>query len=263
VLHAAFVRSPHAQRASRASTWRRRAGRRDCGGLDRPRSRGHDGAAPDGAADRRPLADGDVDAPDGQGAIRRRSRRLRDRDDRYRVEDACAGVDVQYEPLPAVIDPERAREPARPRVDESIPGNCPYHRVFSHGDVDAALGAADRVVQVRFHQGRQTHVPMEPRGCLRAGFPVTTRSRSGTRRRSRIRCGRRSRRARDPESAVRVIAPDVGGGFGQKIPLYREELTTARGVTMLGRPVRWWKPAARTCSRRSTRARTSSTFARP
>ncbi len=67
-------------------------------------------------------------------------------EDRYQVEDACALVDVAYEPLPAVVDPERAQDPGLPRVDETIPANRAYHGVFAHGDVEAALGAADRVV---------------------------------------------------------------------------------------------------------------------
>ncbi len=161
-------------------------------------------------------------------------------EDRYQVEDACALVGVDYEVLPAVVDPERAREPGRPRVDEAVAGNCAYEGVFAHGDVEAALGAADRVVEARFHQGRQTHAPLEPRGCLASWLPgdealtfwhstqIPHPMRSALAARLGI-----------PESAVRVIAPDVGGGFGQKIPLYREELTTAAASRLLGRPVRW------------------------
>src|SRR5262245_16156376 len=74
-------------------------------------------------------------------------------EDRYRVEDACALVDVAYEPLVAVIDPERARDPGLPRVDETIAANRAYHGVFAHGDVEAAMAAADRVIEARFHQG--------------------------------------------------------------------------------------------------------------
>src|SRR5512138_968674 len=81
---------------------------------------------------------------------------------RYQVEDACALVQVEYAPLPAVVDAERAQDAGLPLVDETIPKNRAYHGVFAGGDVGAALGAADRVVPVRFQQGRQTHVPMEP-----------------------------------------------------------------------------------------------------
>src|SRR5262244_3662977 len=159
---------------------------------------------------------------------------------RYQVEDACALVHVEYEPLPAVVDPERAQEPGLPAVDETIPANRAYRGVFAGGDVAAALGAADRVVTVRFQQGRQTYVPMEPRGCLASwllGDETLTFWHS-----TQIPHPMRSALAARlgiPESSVRVITPDVGGGFGQKIPLYREELATAAASRLLGRPVRW------------------------
>jgi len=159
---------------------------------------------------------------------------------RDQVEDACALVDVAYEPLPAVIDPERARDPGLPLVDETIPANRAYAGVFASGDVAAALGAADQVVAVRFHQGRQTHVPLEPRGCLASWLPgdETLTFWHSTQIPHPMRSALAARLG-IAESAVRVITPDVGGGFGQKIPLYREELATAAASRLLGRPVRW------------------------
>src|SRR5207245_7550478 len=65
-------------------------------------------------------------------------------EDRYRVEDACALVDVEYERLPAVVDPEHAQDPGLPRVDETIPANRPYDGVFAHGDVESAVRAVRR-----------------------------------------------------------------------------------------------------------------------
>src|SRR5216117_2915054 len=159
---------------------------------------------------------------------------------RYHVEDACALVDVAYAPLPAVVDPEQAHDPGLPLVDEMIPANRAYQGVFAHGDVAAALGAADRVVAVRFHQGRQTHVPLEPRGCLQSWQPgeETLTFWHSTQIPHPMRTALAARLG-IAESAVRVITPDVGGGFGQKIPLYREELATAAASRLLGRPVRW------------------------
>src|SRR5947209_8045120 len=159
---------------------------------------------------------------------------------RYQVEDACTLVDVEYAPLPAVVDPERAQDPGLPLVDETIPANRAYAGVFTSGDVAAALGAADRVVAVRFHQGRQTHVPLEPRGCLASWLPgdETLNFWHSTQIPHPMRSALAARLGIS-ESAVRVITPDVGGGFGQKIPLYREELATAAASRLLGRPVRW------------------------
>src|SRR5437867_5016486 len=159
---------------------------------------------------------------------------------RYHVEDACALVDVGYAPLPAVVDPEQAQDPGLPLVDEMIPANRAYEGVFAHGDVGAALGGADRVIAVRFHQGRQTHGPLEPCGCLASWLPgdETLTFWHSTQIPHPMRSALAARLG-IPESSVRVITPDVGGGFGQKIPLYREELTTAAASRLLGRPVRW------------------------
>jgi aerobic carbon-monoxide dehydrogenase large subunit len=159
---------------------------------------------------------------------------------RYQVEDACALVDVAYEPLKAVVDPERAQDPGLPLVDETIPANRAYAGVFASGDVAAALAAADRVVAVRFHQGRQTHMPLEPRGCLASWLPgdETLTFWHSTQIPHPMRSALAARLGIS-ESTVRVITPDVGGGFGQKIPLYREELATAAASRLLGRPVRW------------------------
>src|SRR5438093_1437177 len=160
--------------------------------------------------------------------------------DRYQVADACELVEVEYERLAAVVDPERARDAGLPRVDAAIPANCPYAGVFAHGDVESALRVAHRVVEARFHQGRQTHAPMEPRGCLASWLPGddTLTFWHSTQIPHPMRTALAARLG-IAESAVRVITPDVGGGFGQKIPLYREELATAAASRLLGRPVRW------------------------
>jgi carbon-monoxide dehydrogenase large subunit len=161
-------------------------------------------------------------------------------EDRYQVADACALVDVEYAPLTAVVDPEHADDPGVPLVDEAIPTNRVYHGTFAYGDVDAALAAADRVVEARFHQGRQTHAPLEPRGCLARWQPGddTLTFWHSTQIPHPVRSALAARLG-IPEHAVRVITPDVGGGFGQKIPLYREELITAAAARLLGRPVAW------------------------
>ena len=161
-------------------------------------------------------------------------------EDRYQVEDACARVEVDWVPLGAVVDPEHACDPGMALVDEMVPANRAYDGVFAHGDVDAALAAADRVVSVRFHQGRQTHAPLEPRGCLARWLPgdETLTFWHSTQIPHPVRSTLAARLG-IPESAVRVITPDVGGGFGQKIPLYREELVTASASRLLGRPVSW------------------------
>src|SRR2546426_5424649 len=75
---------------------------------------------------------------------------------RDQVEDACALVDVEYAPLPAVVDPEQAQDPGLPLVDETIPANRAYAGIFAHGDVAAALRSAHRGVAARLRHGQHT-----------------------------------------------------------------------------------------------------------
>ena len=176
-------------------------------------------------------------------------------EDRYQVEDACALIDVEYVPLPAVVDPEHAQDAGLPLVDETIPANRAYQGVFAHGDVEAALHAAEQVVHARFHQGRQTHAPMEPRGCLaswQAGDEMLTFWHS-----TQIPHPMRSALATRmgiPESSVRVITPDVGGGFGQKIPLPRGA-DHGRGLADAGPPGALDRNPTRESARGAARAR--------
>ncbi len=161
-------------------------------------------------------------------------------DSRYRAEDACELIEVAYEPLPAVVDAERAAEPGQPLVDAAVPNNLAYHGTYSYGDLDGAFGRADRVVEATFAQHRQTHAPLEPRGSLASWSPgdeiMTLWSSTQIPHPLRTQL---AARLRIPESKARVITADVGGGFGQKIPLFREELTVAAASRLLGRPVAW------------------------
>ena len=160
---------------------------------------------------------------------------------RYQVEDACALVDVDVRAAAG-----RGRSRARPGCRAAAGRRDDCRRIARTtassptATSTAALGAADRVVAVRFHQGRQTHAPMEPRGCLASWLPgdETLTFWHSTQIPHPMRSALAARLG-IPESAVRVITPDVGGGFGQKIPLYREELATAAASRLLGRPVRW------------------------
>ncbi len=160
--------------------------------------------------------------------------------DRYRAEDAAEQVVVDYEPLEAVTDMRRALAADAPKVDETLPSNLVSHQTYAHGDVAARLRQAHRVVEATFSQHRQTHVPIETRGCIavwdegrqhlsfHVGCQVPHPYRTQLANRLRL-----------TESQVTVLSPDVGGGFGQKITLYREELTIAALARHLKQPVRW------------------------
>jgi len=160
--------------------------------------------------------------------------------DRYLAEDAAEQVLVNYDVLPAVSTMWQALAPEAPRVDDSLSSNLLSHQHAEHGDVAARKREAYRVIESTFSQHRQTHLPIETRGCIAvwdAGRQHLT-FHVGTQVPHPYRTTLASR-LRLSESQVSVISPDVGGGFGQKIALYREELTVAALARHLKRPVRW------------------------
>lgn len=154
--------------------------------------------------------------------------------------DAAEAVAVEYETLAAVTSMDDARRADLPAIDPGLGSNHVAHQHFAVGDVAAAFRDAHRVVETRFEQHRQTHLPLEPRGCIadwdrgrrhltmQVGVQAPHPYRSALAARLGLR-----------ESQVTVIAPDIGGGFGQKIALLREELTCAALSIALGRPLRW------------------------
>ncbi|MFC3166112.1 xanthine dehydrogenase family protein molybdopterin-binding subunit [Ciceribacter thiooxidans] len=160
--------------------------------------------------------------------------------DRYVAEDAAELVEVEYEVLPAIASLEGAFASDAALVDETLPSNIVSHQTFSAGDIAQRRGEAHAVVEASFFQHRQTHVPMETRGCAAvwdAGrehltFHIGNQVPHPLRSQLAARLGL-------SESQVTVMSPDVGGGFGQKIALYREELTVAALARQLNRPVRW------------------------
>lgn len=160
--------------------------------------------------------------------------------DRYVAEDAAELVEVEYEVLPAIVSLEGAFAPGAALVDETLPSNLVSHQTFSAGNVAQRRGEAHAVVEASFYQHRQTHVPMETRGCAAVWdggrehltFHIGNQVPHPLRSQLAGRLGL-------SESQVTVMSPDVGGGFGQKIALYREELTVAALARQLNRPVRW------------------------
>jgi len=158
-------------------------------------------------------------------------------EDRYVATDACDAIEVDYEPLPAVGDPEAALAPAAPRVHEEFPDNVGLQWSWTHGDVDSAFSRARHVVRVRLVNQRVAPLAMEPRGCLAEWRNGMLTVWAGTQTPHRLRSGL-AQILRLAESVVRVIAPNVGGGFGCKIGFYADEVLCAFAAMHLGRPVR-------------------------
>jgi carbon-monoxide dehydrogenase large subunit len=147
---------------------------------------------------------------------------------------------VDYEVLPAVVSTTSALAPDAVLVDDDLDTNLVSHQSFSAGDPELRFSNAAHVVEARFSQHRQTHAPMEPRGCCAAwdaGREHLTMH-VGNQAPHPYRTALAARMGLS-ESQVTVICPDIGGAFGQKIALYREELVVAALARALRRPVRW------------------------
>lgn len=159
---------------------------------------------------------------------------------RRAAEDAAEAVLVEYEALPAITSIAAALAPDAVIVDEELDSNVVSQQSFSAGDPERRLAGAYRVVEAAFHQHRQTHAPMEPRGCCAmwdAGREHLTMH-VGNQAPHPYRTSLAARLGLE-ETQITVICPDIGGAFGQKIALSREDLVCAALSRVLRRPVRW------------------------
>jgi carbon-monoxide dehydrogenase large subunit len=160
--------------------------------------------------------------------------------DRYVAEDAAELVDVEYELLEPVLDMHAATDPSSQLVDEGLPSNLHTRQTKTYGDIETAFANADRVVETSFSSQRLTHVPIEGRGVLaiwdkgRAELSFHSGQQTAHVTRTLL-----AKRLGLSENQVRVISPDIGGAFGLKIPLFREELTVAAMAIALDRPIKW------------------------
>lgn len=160
--------------------------------------------------------------------------------DRYLAEDLAALVEVDYEPLPAVGSAEAAQQPDAPQLHDAWPGNVAAAFTRQRGDPQAAIAAAPRRLERRFSYGRQTPLPLETRGCV-ADFDAaadTLRLWSSIQTHYALRQNVAAM-LEVPESQVRVIAADVGGGFGSKSRPYAEDIVVSHASRVLRRPVKW------------------------
>ncbi len=161
-------------------------------------------------------------------------------ENRYLAEDALELVEVEYEPLPAVVDAEAALAPGAQPLHDDAPDNVAARWTHEKGDVASAFQSADRVVREQFRMQRYTGVPLETRGVLAARDPVSgdltiwasTQWPHTARALAAALLGLEEQR-------VRVILPEVGGGFGVKVDLYPEDLVIPLAAIRTGRPVKW------------------------
>jgi len=159
-------------------------------------------------------------------------------DDKYRVVDAAEQVLVEYDPLPVVVDPEKALADTSVLVHEEFGTNQVHEWTIGGGDMDAAWNDADVVIERRIVNHRTAGTPIEPRVCIadyRAG-QLTLHLTSQNPHLIRLFMAGELEMGED---RIRVIAPDVGGGFGVKITHYPEELIAAWASRKLSRPIKW------------------------
>src|SRR5262245_11655999 len=156
------------------------------------------------------------------------------------AEDALEQINVEYDPLPVVADAEEASRSNTVLVHEEAGSNVLLTRQFAQGEADVAIESAEVRVRERFRFHRHAAICMENRGCLAEYQP----SMGVLTLRSATQCPGLLRDVLAdllnlPEHCVRVVANDVGGGFGAKSSLYQEEITVCAAARLLGRPVKW------------------------
>ena len=172
-------------------------------------------------------------AGDGVAVVLAESRAL--------AKDAAELVEVDYEPLPAVAEVEAALADGAPLVHKELGTNHCYTWAIGGGEeVDRLFADADVVVEERYRQQRLIPNPMEPRGVLAqptsATGEVTLFSSTQIPHITRVTLALATG---VPESKLRVVAPDVGGGFGSKLQVYPEEALAIALAVRLGVPVKW------------------------
>ena len=155
------------------------------------------------------------------------------------AQDAADAITVEYAALPAVVNAAQALAPGAPLAREEIDSNVCYMVTKHGGDVDKAFAAAEHIVRLRIASPRLVALALEPRGVLAKPEPtgdltvwLSTQSPHRVRADLATAIG-------FPEHRIRVIAPDVGGAFGSKGTLYREEALACHLALQLGRPVKW------------------------
>ncbi|MDE3169164.1 MAG: xanthine dehydrogenase family protein molybdopterin-binding subunit [Acidobacteriota bacterium] len=160
--------------------------------------------------------------------------------DRYMAQDAADLVEVNYEPLPAVADPEKALAPGAAPVHPEWPDNVAFTFHQDGGDVDKAFAEADVVVKQRITSQRLIPMAMETRGVVAEwhGADRQLNLYTSTQIPHLVRTLVATMLGLD-ENRVRVITPEVGGGFGSKLNVYAEEALMGWIAQKIQKPVKW------------------------
>ena len=158
--------------------------------------------------------------------------------DRYAAEDALAAIEVDYDPLPAVADPETAAESGT-LVHDEAGENVAIRYAVGRGDVEAAFAAAPYRRRERFRTHRQTALPLETRGLVADFSDGESLRLWGAAKVTHFNKRVLVRAFGLPETAVELIQLDVGGGFGARGELYPEDYLVPIASRRAGCPVKW------------------------
>jgi aerobic carbon-monoxide dehydrogenase large subunit len=165
-------------------------------------------------------------------------------DDPYIAKDACELIDVDYEPLPAIVNPMQAVAPGAPLIrddkDWQKDNICYTWNVGDKEGTDRAFAKADKISKLDLFYPRSNPCPIECCGCIGDYKPetekltiyLTTQAPHIIRTAVAI-------VAELPEHKIRVISPDLGGGFGNKVPVYPGYVCAVLASVVIGRPVKW------------------------
>jgi carbon-monoxide dehydrogenase large subunit len=161
--------------------------------------------------------------------------------DPYIARDAVDAIDVDYDPLPTVVDAEAAAKSGSPLAHPDLGTNIAFtHSVAGGSDIDEAFRAADRVITHRLYHQRLTPMPIEPRGVVASyhqgegTLTLWTSTQIPHLVRTLL-----PGMIGIAENKLRIVAPEVGGGFGAKLNLYAEEALCAHLAMRLKVPVKW------------------------
>jgi CO/xanthine dehydrogenase Mo-binding subunit len=153
--------------------------------------------------------------------------------------EAADSIEVEYDPLPAVLDPLEAMEKGSPLVYEEWGDNIQLRTVFNFGDVGKAFQQADRILKISWVEKRMSGFPLEARGCV-AMYETMSENLTTW---GSYQCPFRAQHyishvLRIPQGSVRAVASDIGGGFGNKINIWKYTVVCL-AAKLIGRPVKW------------------------
>ena len=180
---------------------------------------------------------------------------------RAQAHDAANAIEVEYEALPGVSNAEDALKAGAPLAHEELDSNVCYTMTKNGGDVDKAFAQADHVFTMHIASPRQVALAMEPRGIavkpdpFGNGLTVWLSTQGPHRARAEI-----ANTLGFPEHKIHLIAPDVGGGFGSKGPVYREDIVACYLALKLRKPVKWVATRSEDFHHDDSRARSGDDF---